>query len=241
MFNLGVGYLDMGLYADAETMFKKVVEINPSYDNGHYNLAISLHKQGKVDETIKELNKTLEVNPKYSDAYVVFGLIKLTEKKFEEAIAQYNKAMEINPDNLDARYQRAIVFALQKRYDEALTENMAVLEKNPKYTNAAYNIGVIYHRTDRLDKAMEWYDKITKKIDPLYEDAYYNRAQLYTMKGDYSKAYSDYISYSYITKWRTGKDPAVVYKQDEIKEMFLQSVPTLKGQTKDQEIEVKSN
>ena len=58
---------------------------------------------------------------------------------------------------------------------------------------------------DRLDKAMEWYDKITKKIDPLYEDAYYNRAQLYSMKGDHSKAYSDYISYSYITKWRTGK------------------------------------
>ena len=85
--------------------------------------------------------------------------------------------MEINQDNLNARYQRAIVFALQKRYDEALTENMAVLEKDPKYTNAAYNIGVIYHRTDRLDKAMEWYDKITKKIDPLYEDAYYNRAQ----------------------------------------------------------------
>ena len=105
----------------------------------------------------------------------------------------------------------------KRENDEALAENMAVLGKNPKYTNAAYNIAVIYHRTDRLDKAMEWYDKITKKIDPLYEDAYYNRAQLYSMKGDHSKAYSDYISYSYITKWRTGKDPAVVYNQDEIK------------------------
>ena len=47
MFNLGVGFLDMGLYADAETTFRKAAEINPSYDNGHYNLAISLHKQGK--------------------------------------------------------------------------------------------------------------------------------------------------------------------------------------------------
>src|SRR3989304_7269245 len=203
--------------------------------------AICLNKPQRVDETIKELNKTLEVNPKYSDAYVVFVLISLTEKKFEEAIAHYNKAMEINSDNLDARYQRAIVFALQKRYDEALSENMAVLEKNPKYVNAAYNIGVIYHRTDRLDKAMEWNDKIAKKIDPLYEDAYYNRAPLYSMKGDHSKAYSDYISYSYITKWRTGKDPAVVYKQDEIKEMFLESVPTLKGQEKDQGLELRTN
>ena len=200
-----------------------------------------MHKQGKIDEAIKELNKTLEVNPKYSDAYVVFGLIKLKEKKFEEAIAEYNKAMEINPDNLEARYQRAIVFALQERYEDALAENMKVLEKNPKHANAAYNIGVIYHRTDRLDKAMEWYDKIAKKIDPLYEDAYYNRGQIYSMKGDHSKAYSDFITYSYITKWRTGKDPAVVYKQDEIKEMFLSSVPALKGQVKDQELELKSN
>ena len=64
-----------------ENIFGKVTEINPSYDNAHYNLAISLHKQGKVDETIKELNKTLEVNPKYSDAYVVFGLISPYRKE----------------------------------------------------------------------------------------------------------------------------------------------------------------
>ena len=62
-------------------MFSDATGINPAYDNAHYNHAIALHKQGKVDEAIKSLNKTLEVNPKYSNAYVVFGLISLTEKK----------------------------------------------------------------------------------------------------------------------------------------------------------------
>ncbi|MDR4507354.1 MAG: tetratricopeptide repeat protein [Candidatus Brocadiaceae bacterium] len=240
LYNLGVGYLDMGLYEDAEAIFKESLEIEPDYDKAHYNLAFSYHKQGRIDETIKELNTTLEVNPQYSDCYVVFGLISLREKKFEEAIGHYNKALEINPDNLEARYQRAIVFALQQRYDEALAENMAILEKDPKFANAAYNIGVIYHRTDRLDKAMEWYNKLIWKIDKLYEDAYYNRAQLYSMKEDHSKAYNDYMIYCKINKFKTGLDPAVVYNEDEIKEMFLSDVPTLEGQ-KDLEVDLKTN
>ncbi len=200
-----------------------------------------MHRQGKIDEAIKELNTTLEINPKYSNVYVVFGLMSLREKKFEEALVHYNKAMEINPENIEARYQRAIVYALQQRYDEALEENREVLRRNPKHANAAYNIGTIYHRMDRMDKAMEWYDKITKKIDPLYEDAYYNRAQIYSMQGDHSKAYSDYMSYSMITKWRTGKDPAVVYNQDEIKELFTTAVPALQEEVRDQKLELKTN
>ncbi|WP_169704221.1 tetratricopeptide repeat protein [Candidatus Kuenenia stuttgartiensis] len=186
-------------------IFSDATKIDENYDNAHYNLAIALHRQGKIDEAIKELNTTLEINPKYSNVYVVFGLMSLREKKFEEALVHYNKAMEINPENIEARYQRAIVYALQQRYDEALEENREVLRRirnmlMPHTISVRFIIEWI-----GWTRQMEWYDKITKKIDPLYEDAYYNRAQIYSMQGDHSKAYSDYMSYSMITKWRTGK------------------------------------
>ena len=60
------------------------------------------------------------------------------------------------------------------------------------------------------------------------------------MKGDHSKVLIVIISPTRILQVEDGeKTPAVVYKQDEIKELFMQSVPALKGQTKDQEIEAK--
>ncbi|WP_230409977.1 tetratricopeptide repeat protein [Candidatus Kuenenia stuttgartiensis] len=86
----------------AEKIFSDATKIDENYDNAHYNLAIALHRQGKIDEAIKELNTTLEINPKYSNVYVVFGLMSLREKKFEEALVHYNKAMEINPENIEA-------------------------------------------------------------------------------------------------------------------------------------------
>ena len=55
MFNLGVGYLDMGLYEDTENIFGKATEINPSYDKHTIILPFLCTSRGKVDETIKEL------------------------------------------------------------------------------------------------------------------------------------------------------------------------------------------
>jgi len=83
------------------------------------------------------------------------------------------------------------------------------LDMNPKHTNSQFNIAVVYHKQGKLDRAIAEYD-LTLDIDKNYEDAYYNRGQIYASMGNTPQAYSDYISYSKIVKAKTGSEAAAL-------------------------------
>ena len=63
-FNLGYVYALTKDYPRAEEMYGRVVELNPSYlDEALFNLAMVQEKQGKRDQSIKNLEQALKVNP----------------------------------------------------------------------------------------------------------------------------------------------------------------------------------
>ena len=87
--------------------------------------------------------------------------------------------------------------------------NIKALDIDPKHINSQFNIAVVFHKQGRLDRAIAEYD-LTLEIDRNYEDAYYNRGQIYASKGNTPQAYSDYITYSKIVKAKTGSEAAAL-------------------------------
>src|ERR1700745_1738364 len=47
---LGIAYFRIHRYAEAETEFRKVLELSPADDYAHYSLGRSLEKQGRDEE-----------------------------------------------------------------------------------------------------------------------------------------------------------------------------------------------
>jgi tetratricopeptide (TPR) repeat protein len=68
---------------------------------------------------------------------------------------------------------------------------------------------VIYHKKGEYDRAIQEYNLVLE-IDRIYEDAYYNRGQIYAVKEDLPRAYQDYITYDKIAKAKTGVQPAAL-------------------------------
>jgi tetratricopeptide (TPR) repeat protein len=63
-FNLGFVYAMTHEFAEAEQMFAKVVDLAPSYlDEAYFNLAMVQRKQGKEQQSIRNLEHALESNP----------------------------------------------------------------------------------------------------------------------------------------------------------------------------------
>jgi tetratricopeptide (TPR) repeat protein len=63
-FNLGHLYAQEKKYPQSEAMFRKVVELAPSYlDEALYNLAVVLDLQGKKEESSQCLQRALSANP----------------------------------------------------------------------------------------------------------------------------------------------------------------------------------
>ena len=63
-FNLGYVYTLDGQYAYAEQMYSQVLPFKPSYlDEAYFNLGYVQNKQGKLDESMANLNQALQINP----------------------------------------------------------------------------------------------------------------------------------------------------------------------------------
>ncbi len=63
-FNLGYVHAVTKNYPKAEEMYKRVVELAPSYlDEALYNLALVQDREGKREQCIANLQKAVSVNP----------------------------------------------------------------------------------------------------------------------------------------------------------------------------------
>ena len=93
-------------YQQAEAAYSEVLEKESSNSTAKYNRALALHKQGKLDEAIKELDdlafKTNDTELK-SKAYYNKGAILSGQKKLEESIEAYKNTLRLNPNDKEAR------------------------------------------------------------------------------------------------------------------------------------------
>ena len=76
-------------------------EINPNYDEAHFNLGITLYELGLNHEAIESYNKTLIINPDYADAYNNIGIILEELGRTDEAFYSYVYALAIDPENTE--------------------------------------------------------------------------------------------------------------------------------------------
>jgi len=102
-------------YSDAEVNYRKALEKEKSLVQGHFNLGNALHKEGKLDEAMKEYENALakaEQNDTKAYAYYNIGNSQLRGQKYEDAIKSYIETLKLRPDDADAKYN--LSYALEK-------------------------------------------------------------------------------------------------------------------------------
>src|SRR5690606_30581993 len=72
---LGLVYFKTNAYPEAEVIYRRLLEDNPSVFILHSNLGLVLFKQGKVDGAEKALLRSLELRPNYVKSHLYLGLL----------------------------------------------------------------------------------------------------------------------------------------------------------------------
>ncbi len=125
----------------------------------------------------------------YYDAYVQLGI--LNYKQGNPLAKDYLKnALRIKPNSLEALYAYAMYCQENEEYNEAIETYHNIL-KIDKYREPYFNLGFIHQEYLKVyDVAINYYTKAIE-IEPLYLDAYYNRALCYEEQKDYYNAEKD--------------------------------------------------
>ena len=139
-------------------LYRKVVSLDSSRFEAHYNLGLALERTGHGSEAETEYREALRLHPSYTPAALNLGALLYGEKRYREAIEVYRQAVAAEPRSVAARNDLAEAYRAAGNRDDARREFDAVLKQNPDYAPAHYGLAVLYDepRGDRR-RAAEHY------------------------------------------------------------------------------------
>ena len=198
---------------NAELLYKKVLNINPSNLSACNNLGIVLTNLNNTKDAEKYYLKAIKINPNYADAnYNLAGLYKSTEK-IQDSIKYYKKTILINPNYTDAynnigliHFEKGENLIAKEYFEKAITIK-------PQSVNALNNLGIIFDTINQFENAINCYNKVIS-IDKSNSNALNNAAI------SYSKIGKEEISINYFLKV-IKTEPRNIYFLNSIANMFV--------------------
>ena len=138
-----------------------------------YNLARVYLDQGKVQESIQQLNELLDMAPRHAEGHNLLGLAHWSVGRHTEARAEFERALEINPYFSDARVNLGVVHSEEGRFAEADQEFQKVLEDKtyPTPEKPLVNLAVNRIKQGQPARALEEAERAIRR-NPRYTRAY---------------------------------------------------------------------
>jgi tetratricopeptide (TPR) repeat protein len=103
-------------FADAEKEFKRTLELDPNYAQGHQWYAEFLSLMSRHSEAIAEIQTAQRLDPLSMIIYHQAGQIFQGARRYQEASEQYRKALQIQPGFGPTYSALAILYRRQRNY-----------------------------------------------------------------------------------------------------------------------------
>ena len=162
-----------GKYEEAEILYRKVLEAQPTNLDANNNLGIILEYSGKLKDAEISYKKAIKFKPDFAEAYNNLGSTLTKLNKFVEAETNYKKAVQFKPDYVQAYYNLGNILQKLEKLDEAEINYKKAIELKPDYAEAFNNLGNIAKNLGKFDIAETNYKKAIE-FKPKYAIAYNN-------------------------------------------------------------------
>ncbi|MEH1862524.1 MAG: tetratricopeptide repeat protein [Nostoc sp.] len=173
LFQQGNAAETVGNNSQAETIWRKVLQLEPNNGKAYNNLGNALRRQEKLEEALAAHQKALQLNPNDAEAYVGIGNVLNAQGKLEEALASHQKALQLNPNLAIAYNGLGNALKEQKKLDAAVAAYQKAIQLNPNYAYAYNNLGNVLSDQKKLDAAVAAYQKAIQ-LNPNWAYAYNN-------------------------------------------------------------------
>ena len=171
---LGYAYRQTGDNANAETAFKKYIELIPNDPNPYDSLAELYLKMGRFDESIVQYRKALAIDPNFINSYQGIAAALMYQGKPDEASAELQKITDKARSDAERRtalFALTVVDADSGKLDAALAEvdkQYALGEKTNDVAGMTGDLqlkGNILLELGKADDAKAAYERLLKMTE----------------------------------------------------------------------------
>ena len=129
-----------GNYKRAIGIYKRVLELQPSFHSARRDLAMAYMEIGDVENATNHLIEVLRLDPKDAWSWVVLGNLYVREKGDPETGEKFlRKALELKPDDAWALNSLAAGYQKKGQNHEAIEYFDKATEANPQFANRDLN------------------------------------------------------------------------------------------------------
>ena len=159
LYVLGLTYLTLKDYSEAEKLFKNIILLRPNAEN--YYLYGNIQKQLKNYKKASEnFLKAINLKSDYSEAYNNLGNTRFKLGLIDEAVENYKKAIKFNQKNIPAYLNLAHVYSEEKKFDELKNVLQQVLKFDNKNTTALNDLGYLSLILGNVDEGRKLFERV---------------------------------------------------------------------------------
>jgi tetratricopeptide (TPR) repeat protein len=131
-FQLGLCYLDLGLYPKAEAAFKEAQRIAPQDAAIYYQLGQVAMKQGYQREAEGYLLEGLKINPDHALILLALGRLYSETRQYNSAIRVLQEATRCDPSHVDGWYELGRAHMRANQWNQALSALEQARQRDPE-------------------------------------------------------------------------------------------------------------
>jgi TolB-like protein/Tfp pilus assembly protein PilF len=190
-------------FVAAEREFRRALELDPKWANGHGGYGLFLTAMNRTDDAIAELKRAQELDPLTPINNAAIARPYYNARRYAEAIAQSRKTLELDSTFHRAHYWLGLSYEQLSRPADAIRE----LENSVTHSPISLYQGALGHAyavAGQRAKALRVLGELQARSDSSYVSPF-DIATIYAGLGDRTK------TFEYLEKAYQGRVPYLVY------------------------------
>jgi protein O-GlcNAc transferase len=191
LFRQACGSLQAGQWAQAETLYRELLALQPNHLGALNLLGILLTQTGRFEEAAGAMRAALDINARSEATLCNYGIVLKKLNRLSEALAAFDQALALNAAVPDTWNSRGTVLSDLQRFDDAVHDFSRAVALNPNFAEAYYNQGNALYRSGRCEPAIGCYEKAIA-LAPTHVSALNNCGNAYHDLKQFTRAIACY-------------------------------------------------
>lgn len=185
--NLGVAEDKLGHLAEAETAYRKALQLDSSLPEAWLNLALSLKRTNRNQEAEEAIQQAVKHKPSFAQAWFNLGDLLNRRNNKNGAINAYEKAVAADPASPETWYALAELRREVGDFSGAITAFEALTQRDPANSVGWAFLGDTLIKSGRQNEAFGALKK-AEQLDAKNEIMLQSLSMYYGMRGEFSES-----------------------------------------------------
>jgi predicted TPR repeat methyltransferase len=156
---IAMKYQRYGYPAEAEALYRQVLEVQPEQPDALHYLGVLAHDHGRGEEGMSLIRKSLELSPGQPDWHCNLGVVLQNRGLLQDAVGAYRQALALNPAHVNSHNNLGVLLRAFGMLAEAEEAYRTAIRLAPDQPDAYQNLAILLSATKRTREAVTCYCK----------------------------------------------------------------------------------